>query len=397
MSDAPSSDCYLCGARNDLDADFCIRCDGQLLKLPSDALDIAITDPEELIDDAIPDVEEDVVQKPRRRRVGSGSVEDQRLSDALGLLAGDDDSDADGLLDTIVTGVPQAKQSANIPLIGTRTGIVPQSALESKEFGARTYVLLVLLLMATAWLGWSTLTDGAQEASPDNLAFTDSTLPITTTSTTERPRREWSEAESSGRYGGAFHRVLLYDCPSVGPNGETVNIEPLDERWTAGIAVDEHNVIVDRATLPTANVAIIQARNGARRLAIVEAGPSETRISTTSSVISRNLDLAEAPDGEAIFFLTYDQESNAVESHRERTEEPLELVVSNYGELLEARVRRAKLPFDELNAIVKRVEVVTEKDAPVPNTTCDRASQLVTVSTEPTISSEPTSEESEAQ
>lgn len=385
MPDAANTDCYLCGARNDLDSDFCVRCDGQLLKLPTDALDLASADAEELIDDTVVDVEEDVVQEPRRRRVRTGSVEDQRLSDALGLTTDDDENDDvdPSFIDTLVTGVPQARQSTAIPMIGTSTGAIPQSAMTSQEFGIRTYVLLALLLVSTAWLGWTTLS-GDNSSGPENLAFTDTTLPIatTTTSTTEVQRRGWSEAEASGTYGAAFHRVLLYDCPAENANGEPLNIEPIDDLWTSGIAVDEHNAVIAGGELPSANVAIIQSRTGARRLATIEPGPRGTRVATTASVISRNLDLREAPDGDATYFLTYDMESNVVETSDESAGQRLEIVVTNVGDPLRAQVGFAQLQFDDLIAINRRVEVINDEDAPNPTTICDRASRLFTMSTE---------------
>jgi len=360
-----------------------VRCDGQLLKLPVEPVDLATTDPTEFIDDVIPDVEEDVVQKLKRRRARSGSVEDQRLSDALGLSEDDGDVDPD-FIDTVVTSVPRATQSASIPLIGTRTGMVPQSNMHSTEFGIRTYVLLGLLLLATAWLGWATLSGGDSTApTPENLAFTNSTLPHVSTTTTEAVSRQWSEAEAVGHYGPAFTRVQLYTCPSETPEGGLTKVQPLDDRWTSGIAVDEHNVLLNAIDLRRANVAIIRARNGAQRLAIVSPGRPGTRVATTFSPISRDLDLESLSEGNPSFFLTYDHESNVVESHDQPASAPLELTVSDVGDLLKVRVGATRFDNAQLLQINSRVEPVDDEDAPKPETICDRANQLEHVNIEP--------------
>lgn len=377
MSASASTDCYLCGARNDLESDYCVRCDGQLLKLPTETVDLASTDSTEFIDDAIPDVEEDLVQ-PKKRRARSGSVEDQRLSDALGLSGDDDDDDVDpDFIDPVVTSIPRATQSASIPLIGTRTGVVPQGSMHAKEFGVRTYVLLGLLLLATAWLGWATLSgDDGSSPTPDNLAFTNSTLPVASTTTTEAPRRQWSEAEAVGFYGPAFTRVQLYACPSETPEGGLSKIQSDADMWTSGIAIDEHNVLLSSSDLRSANAAIVRARNGVQRLATVIAGESGTRVATTLSPISRNLDLSEGAEGEPTYYLTYDHESNVVDSHSKPAGAAIELTVSDVGDLLEVRIGTTRFDTDQLLEINSRVEDVEDEDTPKPETICDRANQL---------------------
>ena len=369
MSASERTDCYLCGAPNELQADQCVRCDGQLLKLPSESLGLAAHDAANLIVDDVPDVEEDIVQRPRQRRPQSGSVEDRRLSEALGMKSYEH-------IDTVVTSVPHATQSANIPFIGTRTGRVPQAAMHAKEVGVRTYVLLFMLVLATASLGWSTLGEDDADPTPDNLAFTVSTLPIQSTTTTVAQRREWSEAEAVGNYGAAFTDVRLYDCPSETPEGATVNVEPLDDVWTSGIAVDEHNVILNGSDLRTANVAVIRARNGARRFAILQGGPRGTRIATTNSTISRHLDLETPPDGDATFHLTYDEETNAVDSSDVPAGGPIEITVTSVGDVREITIGSAQVAFSDLLGIDRLVEPIEDEDAPLPKTLCDHASRL---------------------
>lgn len=378
MSASSSNDCYLCGARNDPEADFCVRCDGQLLKLPTENLDIADTDPADLILD---EVSEDPIEAPQKRRNRSGSVEDQRLSDALGMNEADIDLE---FIDPVVTSIPRATQSASIPLIGTRTGMISQSSMHVKDFGVRTYVLLGLLLLATAWLGWVTLSGESVETRPDNLAFTNSTLPVQVTTTmTEPAGRKWTEAEAVGRYGPAFTRVLLYDCPSTTPEGGTVNIEEIDDLWTAGIAVDEHNVILNAADLRSANVAVIRSRNGVRRLAIVRPGPERLRIATTNATISRHLALTETPIGDPEFHLVYDLETSVVEGLFEPSNEPLELTITDLGEVDSVRIDRTTLDLAMLRAIDHEVEVVEIEDDPKPETICDRAAQLMRTDIDP--------------
>jgi hypothetical protein len=370
MSASSSNDCYLCGARNDPEADFCVRCDGQLLKLPTENLDIADTDPADLI---IDEVSEDPIETPRKRRNRSGWVEDLRLSDALGMNEEDIDPE---FIDPVVTSIPRATQSASIPLIGTRTGMIPQSSMHAKDLGARTYVLLGLLLLATAWLGWATLSEDNMDTRPDNLAFTNSTLPVQATTTTEAPRRKWTEAEAVGRYGPAFTRVLLYDCPSTTPEGATVKIEEIDDLWTAGIAIDEHNVIVNESDLRSANVAVIRSRNGVRRLAIVTPGPERLRIVTTDATISRHLALTETSLGDPEFHLVYDLETSVVEGLSDPSKEPLELTITDLGEVDSVRIDRTTLDASILRAINHEVAVVENEDEPKPETICDLAAQL---------------------
>jgi len=389
MSAPTSTDCYLCGARNDYEADYCVRCDGQLLKLPAEAVDLTTTDPTEFIDDVIPDVEEDVVQRTKRRRVRSGSLEDQRLSDALGLMANDETEDGDvdpDFIDTIVTSVPRATQSANIPLIGTRTGVVPQASMHAKEFGVRTYILLALLLLATAWLGWVTLSseDSGSAPSPENLAFTDSTIPrVVPTTTTEVARRQWSAAETIGHYGPAFTRVHLFACPLETPEGGLAKIQPDDDLWTSGVAVNDYNVVLGSTSLRGANVAIVRSRNGTERLAKITPGKPGSRIATTSSPISRDLDLEQLSEGTPTFFLTYDHESNVIDGHAAPTTAPLEITVSDVGDLLGVRVGPIRFDNDQLLGINSRIEPIDDEDAPKPETICDRANQLTHVDVEP--------------
>jgi len=377
MSASSSNDCYLCSARNDPEAESCVRCDGQLLKLPTENVDIANTDPADLILDELSD---NPIKAQQKRRNRSGSVEDQRLSDALGM--NEDHIDL-GLVDPVVTSIPRASQSASIPLIGTRAGAIPQSSMHVKDLGVRTYVLLGLLLLATAWLGWATLSEGRVDARPDNLAFTNSTLPVQATTTTEPPRRKWSEAEAVGRYGPAFTRVLLYDCPSTTPEGATVKIEEIDDLWTAGIALDEHNVILNESDLRSANVAVIRSRSGVRRLAIVAPGPEGLRIATTDATISRHLALTETSMGDPVFHLAYDLETSIVEGLSDASKEPLELTITDLGEVDAVRIDRTRLDLSILRAIDHEVEVVEIEDDPKPETTCDRAAQLMRTDIDP--------------
>lgn len=366
MSASTSTDCYLCGARNDLVADYCVRCDGQLLKLPTENLDLESADPADLIDDDVSETEAD--DRPTRlRRNRSGSVEDQRLSDALGMS--DDDIDP-ALMDTVVTSIPRVIQSVNIPLIGTRPGVVSQHSMHAKEFGRRTYFLLAMLLLATAWLGWVTLSGG--DETPENLAFTNSTAPQRATTTTETPRRQWSEAEVVGRYGGAFTRVQLYVCPA--PTAEAATkLEPLDDMWTSGIAVHENNVILNSTDLLSANVAVIRSRTGQQRLAIIGRSDDGSRIATTSTSISRHLGLQDTPGGEATYVLTYDLETNVVETAPESTLGDFELHVTDLGDVDSVRVGRVEVDTAQLLRINGRAEPIEIEDAPKPESICDRA------------------------
>lgn len=378
MSTLESSDCYLCGARNDLHADVCVRCDGQLLRLPTENLDLATADAVETIIDELPEETfepSSTSRIERARRALTSSVEDQRLSAALGLKSDVVDPE---FLEPVVTSIPRATQSASIPILGTRPGMVSQSSLHSKEFGVRTFVLLASLLVATAWLGWVTLNEnGSEEATPDNLAFTDSTLPPTTTSTTtEAPRHQWSEAEVLGTYGHAFTRIQLLDCPSTTEDGKTTGIEPADDVWTSGIAINEHSVIFSASEFPSAFAAIIRTRSGQRHLALLHTEATGTRVATTPSTMSRHLDVTSVVEGEPEFSLIYNEETNAVSIESTESTSSTTLTVTNLGEVDAIRVGRQLLQPDGLAAMDFEVEPMEIDDAPVPTTTCDRAGQL---------------------
>ena len=119
-----TSDCYLCGATNDADASYCVRCNGQLLKLP--AFDLDDEDPsaaEASNSDPIAEAPDPEEQQARTRssRLSQlrrkSSLDHQRLSDALG-LGGQEEQDAPVTTDmpeTKVTAVPVSYTHLTLP------------------------------------------------------------------------------------------------------------------------------------------------------------------------------------------------------------------------------------------------------------------------------------------
>jgi len=130
-----SSDCYLCGAQNSANASFCVRCNGQLLRLPTVDAEPEAPGPSESDEEsevakaAEPSAGSDQFRRLRQLRRKS-TLDDSRLSDALGL--NDSESPDMVLPPTTVNAVPKASQAKDIPIIGTIAGAVPQKTLRSE-------------------------------------------------------------------------------------------------------------------------------------------------------------------------------------------------------------------------------------------------------------------------
>jgi hypothetical protein len=375
MPASPTSDCYLCGARNDFRADFCVRCDGQLLRLPADNVDLA---DEPIVDlfEYFPESDEVPEARPKKR-ARKGSFEDQLLSDALGLQDDDAEMLDPRFIDAVVTSIPRARLSADIPMLGTRAGAVPQSAMNTGELGRRSYVLLGLLVLATAWFGWSTLASTTEET-PDSLAFTEATVPITTTTTTtEKPRRQWTENEVDGAYGPTFVRIELLECAATGPN-------PVAEADGVGIAIDTHNAVLDPGPLRNVNAAVIRSRTGGRRLATVERNADGLHVATALIATSRNLDI-EVVEGDPTYFVGYDPDTNAVSTHAAAQDVPVEIRITPTGDVHSIRLGSFVTGAAQLADVTGRVQNNPEVALPDSPSLCQQALNLVPIVPEPNI------------
>ncbi len=377
-----SSDCYLCGAHNEPDASYCERCNGQLLSLPSEEpsnaeLSTTETLPEE-------EASNEVVDKPRRkvRRTRKGNIQDQRLSDALGLdtsIEIDDESDEadedDSLVDTVVTSIPRATPSAEIPLIGTRAGAVSQSSMNDRELGKVAYAFLGALALATVWFGYNTLI--REEPEPDSIAFTGTTTTSSTsTSTTEKPRRIWQLNEVDGQYSPVFVRVDLYDC--------TVELEAAEilEPFTrvVGVSVSTHNVLVDNAeTGGQATAAVIRSRTGASRVAILQRTADGALIATSPRATSRNLaagDQLSNTDTDSEFYVGYDLESNVVTTTQTRQSASSQLIVTQTGKAHTILIGESEFDFDSVAEVDTRLEIDPEIEIPATPNVCQSVAGL---------------------
>ncbi len=373
MSASSNSDCYLCGAQNEPDASFCVRCNGQLLRIPgaeaSEPEPEASTEPAPLEEF---DRDELLTGEPtkKRRRTRKGNLQDQRLSDALGLteevpLAGDDgdlDQDDDGLFaETVVTSIPRATQSSEIPLLGTRAGVVPQAAMD-REAGKKTYILLAVLLLFTGWFGYNTLTREAPR--PDSIAFAStSTTTATTTTTTAKPERQWQANEVQGQYASMFVTVLFYSC-----DAETAN-ELL--ATSNGVIASTHNVVTVTAP-PNADAAVIRSRTGQRRLAMVDKTAAGLTVATATIATARNLAAFGGSDDPARFFISYDPETNIASTNDASNAEAVsEILVTSTGKVNSVRIDQRTISSDALLAIDNRYERDPDVEPTKGKTVCD--------------------------
>jgi len=288
-----SLECYLCGAENSIDADYCYRCDGQLMKISPDfeeETELLIGVDEELIED---EADSPRFRRPRMRSLRS--AEHRRLEDALGL--NDEEEDEDGLYGTAV---PTVEPTAT-PVIGTRAGAFDGSRLETAEISRRTVVLLGFLALLVGFFGYRVITHEPNTAlPPDELPFTNPTLPSIpeTTVTTIRP---WSQNELIGKFAPTFMTVLLYECPDTGESNAWTS-----RYVTAGIAIDERNVIFSSEGFPNFDAVVILSGLGNSAIAYPNVHESGAEVASTFRSFSRTLDLVEEPNGEETFLISRD-------------------------------------------------------------------------------------------
>lgn len=278
-------ECYLCGAENSPDSDFCHRCDGQLLKisLESEAeFDAGEAAEEELF---VEEEEDEPTPSVRSRLPSIRSAEHRRLHDALGLGSGAHES-AEG------AAVPKVTPTA-VPMIGTRAGAFDASQAQQSGVSRPAVFVLTLLAAIVGILGYRTITQTSTEEPPPEIAFSGSTLPLPPVSTTPE-LRPWTQNELIGKFAPTFVTVLLYDCPS-------------GERYvTTGVAVDDTNVVFARSEAPSVDAIVILSNLGNRAIALHNSHASGADVATTWRSLSRTLDLTESPEGEESFLISRD-------------------------------------------------------------------------------------------
>ncbi len=369
-------DCYLCGASNPPDADFCERCDGQLLKIGLDAEfndDVdEVLDPEiEESSDAPTDGEEEEPQeKPKKRRLARlKSVEDSRLESALG-LGGDDEWDDDPELV-----IPKAGPAVGIPMIGTRASTVSSKAMLVEKDNRTAYVLLGMLVAAVAWMAYSTLY-GSSDQAPESIALVSTTAPVETAPTTVDGPAPWTGSEVGGRYGPTFVRVTLLDCPDVRTQG--ARTEPLEDWRVYGVAVSEYSVVLPASAVRNADVATIRSRFGNQRPARLTVLPGDIAVASTDRALSRSLDTGDDPEGSDTYYVSYDDEVNVTTVLTEPSLVPVEIAVTDQGDVTSIRLDRSVAEIELLREIATyRTEILTNP-TPVANpSACDEQEVIV--------------------
>ena len=375
-------DCYLCGASNPPDADFCSRCDGQLLKIGLDAEFDEQPDepiiPDTASGEADSAAEQDAPKPTKKLRQSRlKSVEDSRLEDALGL--GGPREELDDEATELV--IPKAGPSVGIPMIGTRSPSVVSGGV-SENRGRGAYVLLGMLTVAVVWMAYSTLFANDDDGLPDNLALTNTTLPPDTTPTTAPRPRPWSSAEVGGKFGPTFVRVTLIDCPIDKTEG--VATQPLEEWIAFGVTVNEHSVIFPGSDIRTADVATIRSRFGNTAPSRISRLPNGIGVVTTDRSLNRTLDLVDEPMGEAVYYVSYDDEFATTTVTTERSDVALEVTVTDQGEAIAVRLEDAVADLDLLGEVSTYRTEVQPNPAPLRGgTICDDAPYIVDSTPDP--------------
>ena len=310
-------DCYLCGAHNSVDADFCERCNGQLLKIglePAPEAEVVVAPEPEIVEEPQPEPEDQHVESLQ-------SVEHRRLSAALGLgkpKAPTPPPQRERALDEPptpsmsagVAGVPTAGPSTGIPMIGTRAASVETTQIRDTDPGRKAAVGLIVLAALVGWFAYRAFTNTPVEVPPDELAFASTTVRPTTT-TTEAVARPWTENEVLGKFSSVFVTVELHECPAF-IEEETETEESLDSWTTPGVLIDQHNVVFDGSDIRGADIAVVRSRIGSETVGRVSSHGSGLGVITSAAASNRNLKLNENPEGDDSFWVTLDRETNSI-------------------------------------------------------------------------------------
>ncbi|MGI9605878.1 MAG: hypothetical protein ACR2P0_07030 [Acidimicrobiales bacterium] len=367
-------ECYLCGASNPADADFCTRCSGQLLKIGLESPEpppIPETDPDSVEIDG----QESDSPEPIETHVGAASrhqslrsVEHRRLGAALGLSNGDDA--AESFADT--SSVATARPSAEIPVIGTRPSAYAGMPASDNEPGRLTYILLILLALSVGWLGWTAVRHEPVDVSvPDGIAFATTTIPPATTTTTTPPRT-WTDSEVGGTFGTAFLDVTLFTCPAFDAESEEVGVEPIGEWVVEGVAIGPHTVLLDATSTRGASIAEIRGRRGSRALALLSDDESGALVATTDADITRNLELQSDPRGSDAYYVSRNDSTGETVVSEWPSMASLEVIVTDQGDSSGVRVRRERFGSPALIArTAERIVRIEIEDAKAPTSACD--------------------------
>lgn len=393
-----SFDCYLCGTTNPPEADHCTSCSGQLLRLPGDEPEPEDVDElghvADFEDPEPPPQPEDARSakksklSPMQRRLRSSvhsSVEDQRLSDALGLSEPAEASSSDvstatddyGLdqLNTEVTSIPQTKAAENIPVIGagSHQGSSAVHYTDDDEVGPIAYFITALLIVATVWFGYDSLFRD-RNPQPDNIAFIESTTStsVTSTTTTEAPPTTVPIDEVDFRFGPTIVRAVPYDCD--------VSDDPVGDPVIA-VAIDEYSVVLANSLPAGVDTVQIVTRTGNIRTGVVT-NQGGINVATSNAPTSRNLGLeqvdlpvvAPAP----AYFVGYDAEANLIYTTETSQSFDAEISVSDEGHPLEVRIGGSSFSTTDLAAIDVLIEI--DEDAPARGgNSCTTAGSFVPV------------------
>lgn len=372
-------DCYLCGTANPASADYCVRCSGQLLKVadasPQDEDSESSGDLPSSFDNPFgsdADQQPSTPQKPSRKV--HASIEDQRLSDALG-LSEDIDTPPDTPEPTMVAGaaagtVPQIPglQSQTVtdpaqpngaavvkPVQVTRPDADPRgnvfTSRGDEEVGPIAWVIVAMLFMTVGWFGYSTIFGESDRLTPESIGFVaeTTTLPPTTTTTPpEDVSATASEVESD--YDSSLVRLVPFQCEAG--NGEQSG-EPV-----VGVAINRRSVLVGPGLPAGTNAIRIVTRSGATRVAILSQQAGAT-IATSNAQTSRNLDIAEIGT-ETSFYMHYNLEENEVFVTEASQDVDVELEVSDVGAVHQVRLGQLTVSAEQLAAIDLTVAIDEE-------------------------------------
>ena len=352
-----ANDCYLCGAKNDAGASFCGRCNGQLLQLGE-----APADPEpEVVDDEPIELHPETSKRmDAKSRLGQlrrkSTLDDSRLSDALG-LAGVDDADLDAATEPApTTAIPKATLSTEIPMLGTHAAVSTTRSLRPEAPSRRVWVLLGLLFLATAALGYTTLNQ-----QPEALAFNDEESTFTTTTTTTTIATTTTEApltipEVDRLYGNAFVHVELIQCAAPVAEGAGPTLEAT--ALSSGVNIDLTTTIIDASPLPGADLARLITRTNTR-LALVRTQPSgvTTAITLPDIDADETLQLNEEPTGGTAFTVHFDSESDTVITEAGTNAASPFIAVNDQNQVLHVQIAGQRLGHQDLLDVQTTVDV----------------------------------------
>lgn len=372
----PSFDCYLCGTANPASADYCEKCSGQLLKLPDAPADTApaapaapATQPDSPVAGAPsePPAPESAPQPPARKI--HASVEDQRLSDALGLtepanttehapVAAMQSAEPEQAGDELANPLDAAASAAGqddfntVPVLNiANVNENPRGKLFTsrgdEEVGPIAWVIVAMLFAAVGWFGYSTLSKAPDHPTPESIGFVAETTTAPPTTTTVPEVEPTTARDVDLAYSSSLVRIVPFQC-AAGEGDQ--NGDPL-----VGVAIDEQNVLVGTNLPAGTNTVRIISRTGATRIAILRQQDGVT-IATSPSQTSRNLEI-ESFGSDTAFYIHYDLEDSDSLVTETSQNTDVEIEVSEMNEIHRVRVGTRSISAEELAAIDFEVEI----------------------------------------